>query len=136
MDGPDRGRLFGVAGVRYYQRVRGLVTGTYGVPTEDNCWLQNTDYFGRFDLAFSVLWPYLAPYDPIYVNAASAGTETGSSWQPFNRLLEGMYAVPAYSHVYITTGDYPETFTVRKAMTLHAVDGAVIIGRVYTDAPP
>ncbi len=118
------------------RRVRGLVTGTYGVPTRKTTAGSRTPttsdaLISRFRCSGRIC----APYDPIYVNAASAGTETGSSWQPFNRLLEGMYAVPAYSHVYITAGDYPETFTVRKAMTLHAVDGAVVVGHVYTDAP-
>ena len=99
----------------------------------DSCatWDCNTDdiaEYGRFDLAWPLLQPYLHPTDPIYVNGSWSGTEHGTLAEPFNTVLEGVFAVIAGSNIHIEAGSYDEQFTITKPMTLNARSGVVIIG--------
>jgi len=106
-------------------RVRGVDSFYYVEPT---CSTYNDDYYGRMDEAWSVLQPYLDPTDPVYVDGSYSGQELGTAAKPFNRVLEGAYAVIEDSHLYIKAGTYDETFLLEKGMVLHAQSGTVTIG--------
>ena len=108
-------------------RVRG-VDSYRMVPPAPTCSTYNDDYYGRMDEAWSVLQPYLDPTDPVYVDGSYSGQELGTAAKPFNRVLEGAYAVIEDSHVYIKAGTYDEAFLLEKGMVLHAQSGTVTIG--------
>jgi hypothetical protein len=92
------------------------------------CGVDNGATYGRFDLAWSVLWPFLSPTDPVYLNASFAGTETGTAANPFNTLMEGNFAVLRGSEIFMQAGSYSEQLVLDKAVTLTAVGGSVVIG--------
>jgi len=108
-------------------RVRGVDSFFYDTQPA-SCTGANHEYYGRLDLAWSFLWPFLNPTDPVYVDGSFSGTPEGTPGKPFVRVLAGAYAVIEDSHVYIEAGTYDESFVMEKAMVLHALNGEVIIG--------
>lgn len=108
-------------------RMRGVDSYAYeSLPA--SCNRYNEEYYGRFDEAWSKLGPFLDPPDPVFVDGSHTGQETGTITYPFNRALEGAYAVPEGSHLYIKAGTYDEAFIMEKGMIVHAQDGTVVIG--------
>lgn len=109
------------------QLVRGVCSVHANFPPA--CDKVNHVFYGRFDVAYDSLWPYLTPVDPIYVDVNYGDVEIGTETEPFNRVEEGTFAVRAGSNVYIKTGTYDEVFSVVKSMYLRTVNGPVTIGR-------
>ena len=107
------------------QRARGALSGCG--PFE--CDQDNHDWYGRFDAAYNILEPWLDPVDPVYVDNTYTGTEQGTVSQPFNTYVKGIYAVIAGSDLYIEAGNYGQTMTLKKPMTIHARNGTVILGQ-------
>lgn len=107
-------------------RTRGVLSVGF---TPINCPTGYNDAgYGRMDIAWSHLQPFLDPTDPIYVDVSWTGEERGTVSQPFDEFLEGAYAVIAGHHVYVEAGSYHETGTLKKAMIVHATNGSVVIG--------
>ena len=94
-----------------------------------DCEDDNRAHYGRLDLAYPKFQPYLRPTDPIYVNRAYGKTEKGTVKEPFNTVLEGVFAVRRGSNIHIERGAYKGRVTIDKAMTLNARNGDVTIGR-------
>lgn len=108
-------------------RMRGVDSYAYeSLPA--SCDRYNEEYYGRFDEAWSKLAPFLDPTDPVFVDGSYSGEELGTITKPFDRALEGAYAVPEGSHLYIKAGTYDEAFIMEKGMIVHAQDGTVVIG--------
>ncbi len=115
-------------------RVRGTLSGG---PTDD-CTISK---YGRFDLAMDFLRYYLSSTyiaSPMYVNGGVGGdpgnngnAERGTDALPFNTVYEASYAVIAGDDMHIVPGDYNETFTIRRPMTLKrwGSSGVVRIGQ-------
>lgn len=100
-----------------------------------SCTSDDTADYGRFDTAFPLLEPYLYRNDAVewdaYVNGSYSGTEKGTVSQPFNTVLEGVFAVrkdTVYS-VFIEGGNYNEKLMIDKPMTLRGRNGVVRIGQ-------
>lgn len=100
-----------------------------------SCVSDDTADYGRFDNAFPQLEPYLYRNDAVewdaYINGAYTGTEKGTVSQPFDTVLEGVFAVrngTAYS-VYIEGGNYDEQMVIGKPMTVRGRNGVVRIGQ-------
>jgi hypothetical protein len=107
-------------------RVRGALSQGTKNPT---CSMDTQSWYGRLDVAWSVLAPFLAATDPVYVDGSYAGSaERGTETEPFRTVLKGVYAVPEHGTVYIEAGTYSETFKLPKGMTLRARNGTVLIG--------
>jgi hypothetical protein len=108
-------------------RVRGTASGCGNA----GCGIENRAVYGRFDLAWPMLQPFLQPTDPgdIYVNTSFGGTELGTVVNPFTTVAKGMFAVARGQNVHIEGGTYTETFTIDKAMTLSSRNGTVVIGQ-------
>ena len=85
--------------------------------------------YGRMDIAWPHLQPFLDPTDPVYVDSLWTGEERGTAAKPFDQFLEGAYAVIAGHHLYVEAGTYPEKGTLEKAMIVHATNGTVVIGQ-------
>ena len=62
------------------------------------------------------------------VDWQNTGFEDGSFDHPYNTVQEGAAAVRDDGLVYIRTGNYDETLTIARPMTLLAVGGTVKIG--------
>jgi hypothetical protein len=107
------------------KRVRGTMTGC----GTEACSTANIIKYGRLDTAWGQVEPYLDPTDPVYVDGSYAGAERGTSSQPFNRVIEAVYAVISSSSVHIEAGSYNEQMLVDKPMVLRARNGTVTIGR-------
>jgi lysyl endopeptidase len=111
-------------------RVRGTAScATWSCTSDDYI-----DY-GRLDTAFTLLEPYIYRNDAAewdaYVNGSYTGTEKGTVSQPFDTVVEGIFAVrggTAYS-VYIEAGNYNERLVIDKPMILKARNGVVTIGQ-------
>ena len=100
-----------------------------------SCISDDTTDYGRFDLAFSKLEPFLyrdtANEWDAYVDGSYTGKEWGTLAQPFKTLQKGLFAVRKgtdYS-VYIEAGTYDEQFVIDKAMILRSRNGTAIIGQ-------
>jgi len=103
------------------RRVRGTATGV------SRCQIAR---YGRFDLAFPTLSPYLSDIaDPVFVNGAFTGEERGTVLNPFDSVYQASFAVIAGHEIWIKAGNYPERFTIWRPMTLKAVGGTVVIGK-------
>jgi trypsin-like peptidase len=86
--------------------------------------------YGQFADAYPrALEAFLAPVDPVYVNGSYGGFERGTNGEPFNRLVEGSFAVIRSRNVFVTAGSYNERFTLDRAMTINAVGGTVVVGQ-------
>jgi hypothetical protein len=106
------------------KRVRGVLScGT------TDCNASNFNDYGRMDQAWDFLLGYLAPLGVVYVAHDYDGLEIGSETQPFNRVIEGVFAVPASSIVYVQAGAYDEQLVLEKPLTLRAINGTVTIGQ-------
>jgi hypothetical protein len=107
-------------------RTRGVLSVTF---TPVNCPTGYNDAgYGRMDIAWPYLQPFLDPTDPVYVDRSWTGEEKGTSDKPFNEFLEGAYAVIAGHHLYVEAGNYAEKGTLKKAMIVHATNGTVVLG--------
>jgi len=73
----------------------------------DECEIDLTEIF--------VLWDY-------------DGCENGRWSFPFDTVGEGVARVTDHGNVYIMAGNYPETLTINRPMTLNAPSGTVVIG--------
>lgn len=109
-------------------RVRGVAScASWGCSSNDGA------SYGRFDVVWPRVEPYLYRNDAsewdVYVDGAYTGTEWGTATQPFKGILKGAFAVRAGYHMYIKTGNYSGGFSLTKAMTLHAQNGVVRIGQ-------
>ena len=58
-----------------------------------------------------------------------SGFERGTSGQPFNRVVEGVFAVVAGHNVHVAAGSYNEQVILDKPMTLNAYNGTVVVGQ-------
>ncbi len=105
----------------------GRVRGTLSCAFYD-CALDNGAYYGRLDQFYTNAEPFLAPADPVYADSAFGGFERGTEPAPFNTAKEAVLAVIAGHSVYFDGGDYPETLTIDRPMTLHAQNGVARIG--------
>lgn len=94
-----------------------------------DCSASDLATYARFDQAWPLLQPFLQPVDPIYVDNSWGGNEEGTLAEPFNTVIEGVFAVQRGSNVYIDAGTYNEPMTIRKAMTLNRRNGVVTIGQ-------
>ncbi len=106
------------------RRVRGTSTGGLA----DDC---TRAFYGRLEEAFPTLQPYLFDIaSPVFADVTYGGFEAGTASQPFNTVFEASFCVTAGDTVRVRPGNYPETFTIRRPMTL-TVDGAgtVTIGQ-------
>jgi hypothetical protein len=104
--------------------IRGVLSGGHEAACDHDTW----KIYGRFDIAYSGLSPYLNPEDPVYVRGSHSGDEIGTELLPFNTVIEGVFAVIAGSNLHIETGSYDEELTIRKAMEILAEHGPVTIG--------
>ena len=100
-----------------------------------SCISDDTADYGRFDSAFSQLEPFLYRNDAAewdaYIDGSYSGTEKGTVSQPFDTVIEGVFAVrksTAYS-VYIEGGSYNEPMVIDNPMTLRGRNGVVTIGQ-------
>lgn len=109
-------------------RVRGVAScASWSCSSDDGA-----DYGRLYDV-----WPRVEPYLfrdaevewDAYVDNSYTGTEWGTAAQPFRSILKAVYAVKSGEDVYIDTGTYNERFTINKAMTLHSMNGTVVIGQ-------
>jgi hypothetical protein len=106
-------------------KVRGVLTVFY---EPLSCDTFNDAGYGRMNVAWPELQPYLAPVDPVYVDVSWSGDEKGTADKPFGSFLKGAYAVAAGHHMYVKAGHYDEQFVIDKAMIVHATDGSVYLG--------
>ena len=108
------------------------VRGTASCANWD-CTTANDGIYGRFDVAFPVLEPYLYRNDTAewdaYVDGGYTGTEWGTLAQPLKTVLKGVFAVKRGETVFIDAGSYDETITIDKAMTLSSLNGTASIGQ-------
>ena len=68
----------------------------------------------------------------VWVNRFYGGVERGTISQPFNTVGEGVTGVPPASTgiiVHVQAGNYPETMTITRNMTLKAENGIVWLGQ-------
>lgn len=68
----------------------------------------------------------------VWVQQGWAGVERGTWFQPFSTVAEGVAGVPPASEgivLQIRSGNYPETMTITRNMTLNAVNGVVTLGQ-------
>lgn len=106
-------------------RVRGPLTGG-----DAEICASTEKYYGRFDLAYPTLQPYLATVaSPMYVDHGFAGSETGANATPFNTVYEASFAVRASDTVAIAAGNYPENVRIWRPMKLTTRGGIVRIGQ-------
>jgi hypothetical protein len=111
-------------------RVRGAAScATWSCVSDDEA------EYGRLDIAYPLLEPYIYRNDAVewnaYVNGSYAGIEKGTVSQPFNTVTEGVFAVragTAYS-IYIEAGNYAQPMVIDKAMTLRSRNGIARIGQ-------
>lgn len=109
-------------------RVRGVAScASWNCSSNDGA-----DYGRLYDVWFRVE-PYLYrdatdEWDA-YVDNTYAGSEWGTLAAPFRSILKGVYAVKSGENVFIDAGSYNERFTVNKPMTLHSMNGTVVIGQ-------
>ncbi len=71
-----------------------------------------------------------SPRDPTYVDGGTAGTEDGSSANPWNTAGEGLAGVIPDGTIYCAPGTYSEEMTIRKPLIfrLWGSSGSVVIG--------
>ncbi len=104
-------------------RIRGVVSCGNGGCGPGSHW------FGRFDVAWPMLQPWLAPTDPIHVDGGFGGTELGTISNPFDSVGEAMFAVIAGSTIHVDAGSYDEQFTIDRPMVIDAPGGTVVLGQ-------
>jgi hypothetical protein len=80
----------------------------------------NENTYGRLDLAWPGLAPYLDPVDPIHADAGHGGDEEGTSAEPFDSITEAAFAVIEGSDIYAEPGTYDENLKIDRAMTIHS----------------
>ncbi len=105
-------------------RVRGSLQGANW-----DCETGNDAVYGRFDVVWPKLQPYLQPTDPIYVDGSFSGEELGTLSNPFNSVHKGVFAVISGSDLYVEAGSYDEQLVIEKPMTVNARNGVVVIGQ-------
>jgi hypothetical protein len=107
------------------KRIRGVLTGgqTQCPPAEVG--------YGRFDLAFRLFHFLLDDIpSPIYVDPANTqGPRTGTPSEPVTAIYPATFLVRSGDQILIKAGNYPETFTLFRPMTLKSQGGVVQIGR-------
>lgn len=81
--------------------------------------------YGRLDMAYFLLEPYLIPTDPVYANSAYPGFERGTIAEPFNTVKEAYYAVIAGHTIRFQPGMYNEQITLDRPMTLRLANPGV-----------
>lgn len=110
-------------------RVRGTLSGCDYVGNP-NCNNDSRGVYGRFDVAWPTLQPFLFPSDPlnIYADSSFTGAELGTVTNPFRSVLKSVFAVQNGGNVYIEQGSYDERLTIDKPMTLHSQNGTAKIG--------
>ena len=67
--------------------------------------------------------------DPVYVDRANTGTETGEAAFPYDTVVEGTHRVAPDGTIMIQGGSYPEAITIWQPMTLRASGGTAAIGQ-------
>lgn len=108
-------------------RARGVLTGG---PSSD-CTISR---YGRFDAdSYNSAQPYIdGPANPCFVwrSTPFPGSENGTAGFPFNRVIEGFFAVPEGGTLNILPDTYPENVTLWRPMTLQrsGSSGEVTIG--------
>ena len=100
-----------------------------------SCLYDDIAEYGRFDVAFPLLEPYVWRNDEAewnaYVNIAYSGTEKGTVTQPFNSIGEGVFAVRRGTDytLFLESGSYGGSILIDKAMMVEARNGTVTIGQ-------
>jgi hypothetical protein len=112
----------------------GLLRGILSCGNKNaTCETDNWTLVGRLDMAWEKLRWYLDPAGDIYVDENFDGEEEhGTNELPFNRLIEGIFAVPGGGNIYVKQGTYEDFVDIGKTMTIHAVDGPVVLGQPLT----
>lgn len=107
------------------KRIRGVLTGG-----QAQCPPAEVGY-GRFDLAFRLFHVLLDDIpSPIYVDPANTqGPRTGTQSEPVTAIYPATFLVRSGDQILIKAGNYPETFTLFRPMTLKSQGGVVQIGR-------
>ena len=93
------------------------------------CNSANVVDYGRFDLAWPNIGPFLQPANPVYVNRAFGGTEQGTLANPFRTVFKAGFAVTSGSDVHIEAGNYNERLTLDRPMRLNSRNGVAALGR-------
>ncbi len=93
------------------RKVRGTLTGGF------NC---DVGYYGRFAHAYDTLEPFLSDIpSPLYVDVNYGGKEErGTSAEPFDHLVEGIYGVVTGDRLLIRPGTYDNRVTIWRPMRL------------------
>ncbi|MFK7960231.1 MAG: serine protease [Phycisphaerales bacterium] len=92
------------------------------------CGSGNNATYGRLDLAYPNLAPWLSPASEVFVNSGYNGVERGTPTQPFDHFLDATFAVAEGGTVALDSGTYSGARTFTKAMTLESTGGSVTIG--------
>ena len=106
-------------------RVRGVAScASWGCNTD------NGASYGRINVAWPDIEPYIIPENTVYVDSSFGGAERGTIAAPFQRVMRGVFAVDEGGTVEIDGGSYGTNapVTIRKAMTLDSSGGTVTIG--------
>jgi hypothetical protein len=107
------------------QRLRGVLSCS----SRPSCTEEQVTTYDRLDVAFPSLAAYLDPVEPIHVDGGRAGSGRGTAESPLRTPVEGIFAVVRGGNVRLRAGNYPGPQRISKAMTLHAWDGTVVLGR-------
>jgi lysyl endopeptidase len=104
-------------------RVRGPLTGSSGGCTP------NGVGYGRFDLAYGTLSPYLdSRPSPVYVSPGGGGAQDGTAGNPLPSVYAGMFCVTGGDTVVANAGTYVERETLWRPMRITTTGGYVRIG--------
>jgi len=104
------------------RRMRGVLSCAGG-----DCSGDVLGQYGRLSSAYSKLEPFLNPENTVYVNGQHGGPERGTFLEPFDTIVEGVFALPRGHEIVIVTGSYDEAVTFDKPMTITTL-GPVTIG--------
>ncbi len=105
------------------------VIGTLSCGSTPTCFGTNTSSYGRLDQAYSDIERWLDPVDPVFVDRNTVAFERGTNAAPFVNVTRGVYAVLANSTLNVRAGSYADRLIVDKAMTIRAINGAVVVGQ-------
>jgi hypothetical protein len=86
------------------------------------------DYYGRFNVTYGSIRPWLEMGGTINVNGAYSGTEEGTPSRPFNTVGEANAIAWDGVRFKVHAGSYPETLTINRKVSFVTVGGTVTIG--------
>lgn len=108
------------------RRVHGVLTGT---ESPARCPVE-TAYYGRFDLAYETLSPFLGNIpNPVWCNPAASGEQAGTVLFPFATISRAVnFCIAPGGTLRLWSGTYHENPTFTKPMTIETFQGGVTIG--------